>query len=120
MKRPNSLIDELLDVLGIDYLDKEITFNPINLSLGEQQKIFLARVFLQGRDLILLDEPLTNLDMETKVRLRGYIESLKDTKTFLIITHDNELKEIADTRLEISNGQIVSIAGSNHNVEKVS
>ena len=118
-EKANSLLGELVEVLGIDYLEKEISFNPINLSLGEQQKIFLARVFLQGKDLILLDEPLTNLDMETKVRLIDYIRRIKSTKTFLIITHDTELKEIADTILEITNGQITLMC-NNTSVENVS
>ncbi len=53
----SKLLEYLKDILNLKDLDYKVKINPTNLSLGEQKKIFLARVLLRNTDLILLDEP---------------------------------------------------------------
>lgn len=109
MMQPDRL-QSISDLLLLPDLEKEISFNPVNLSLGEQQKVFLGRILFQDREVILLDEPLTNLDFEIKERVRSYIQQYKNQKTFLIVTHDPRLKELADTIFEIKDRSLTVIS----------
>ncbi|WP_425448702.1 ABC transporter transmembrane domain-containing protein [Dethiothermospora halolimnae] len=103
----NTRLKEICKILMIKDLDKEVTLNPINLSLGEQQKIFLARTFFYDKDIILLDEPTSNLDSQVKCNLINYIESIKNNKTILIISHDSSLESIADSIFKIEDKEII-------------
>lgn len=94
---------ELEKILNIDYKDKEITSNPINLSYGQQQKLALMRIFGTNAPILFLDEPLSNLDAETQKRVIDYLKLLKGKKTLLVVMHSNELDEYADAILQINN-----------------
>lgn len=98
--------DEILKMLGIDFADKEVVTKPLNLSFGEQQKIFLARALNRKSDYLFLDEPTTNLDIETKKRLLEYLKKLSDEKCIVLIGHDKEMEEIADDIYRIENGSL--------------
>lgn len=76
--------------------DKKVVTKPENLSLGEKQKIFLARILVNDRKIFLLDEPGSNLDDRTE---RSFAEELgrrKKEKLILIISHNQIYDEIAD------------------------
>lgn len=89
------------DILGIDFEDKRINDNPINLSYGQQQKLNLLRVLSTKKSLLILDEPLTNLDDYTQANLIKYIKGLKGKATIFVIMHSPELDEYADFILDI-------------------
>lgn len=74
---------KLMEMLNVDFEEKEITSNPINLSYGQQQKLALMRVLGNNSDIIFLDEPLTNLDTDTQKNLVDYIKELKGQKQSL-------------------------------------
>ena len=57
---------ELMHLLQVDFSDKEILSNPVNLSYGQQQKLALLRVFGLNSPILFLDEPLSNLDKKTQ------------------------------------------------------
>jgi iron(III) transport system ATP-binding protein len=82
-------IEELLTLVGLSSLGKRM---PHELSGGEQQRVALARTLAAEPDLLLLDEPFSNLDpgLRARVRLevRQIIESLGITAIF--VTHDQE------------------------------
>lgn len=99
----------VLDVLGISFQNKEINESGSNLSLGEQQKMGLLRVLSSDSEVIVLDEPFTNLDRETIDRLTTYISKLKNEKSIIVIMHSPELDEFADIMIKISNGELVYI-----------
>jgi ATPase subunit of ABC transporter with duplicated ATPase domains len=72
-----------------------------SLSGGEMMRCLLARLFLEKPDLILLDEPTNNLDLDSKSQ---FYESLKETKAgMLIVSHDRDLLNLMDRIIEISN-----------------
>lgn len=87
---------ELSNLLRIDFAEKEITANPINLSYGQQQKLALMRVFGTDAPILFLDEPLSNLDVETQQEVVRYIAGLKGKKSILAVMHSDELDKIAD------------------------
>lgn len=97
---------ELAGLLRVDFMEKEITANPVNLSYGQQQKLALMRVLGTDAPILFLDEPLSNLDVETQEKVVEYIAKLKGKKSILVVMHSNELDEIADGIVEIRDGQM--------------
>lgn len=96
-------IVDLNNIFNGKPLDYMVKTNPANLSLGEQQKLFLLRTFLPDKDVIILDEPSANLDYESKLILRDYLKEIKDKKYIFLIAHENIFEEIADKIFEIKN-----------------
>lgn len=82
-------IQEAIALVGLSGLEKRY---PHELSGGQQQRVALARALAPQPSLILLDEPLSNLDVQERLRLRQEVRSiLKETGTSAIfVTHDQE------------------------------
>ena len=86
-------VNEALSLLGIEHLRNR---SPQTLSEGEKRKVAIASVLSSGPDILLLDEPSSDLDPRTKVWLDGFLNELrKAAKTIITATHDLELA--ADT-----------------------
>ncbi len=85
----NRRVHEVLELVGLRSLEKRY---PHQLSGGQQQRIALARALAPQPALILLDEPLSNLDVQVRHRLRAEIRAiLKAAGTSAIfVTHDRE------------------------------
>ena len=96
---------ELLDMLG---LGQRRDHKPSQLSGGEQQRTAVARALINSPDLILADEPSGNLDSKNAVDLHNLFFRLRRElgQTFIIVTHNSELSQMADRKLEIHDGQI--------------
>lgn len=91
---------KLIDILNkvglsryanIKGLDMIISEKGSNFSGGEKRRISLARTFLKDSKIILLDEPLANLDIETSRLIEQLIESIKD-KTVIMVSHEYSKK----------------------------
>ena len=97
---------ELIEKLGIepDWMNRF----PTELSGGEQQRVSVARALINSPKVVLADEPSGNLDTHTKNELHQLFFSLRDElgQTFVIVTHDTELAEMADSKICLSDGQI--------------
>ena len=78
------------------------------LSGGQVQRIALARAFLKNADIVLLDEPTANLDAANKTVLLDVIERLFADKTLIIASHDSEVIQRMDRRIELQQGRLVS------------
>lgn len=85
----------------------EVKTTPANLSLGEQQKLFLIRTFMQEKNIILLDEPSANLDVDSKVILRDFLKEQKENHIIILIAHDLLYEKISDEIYNISNKNLV-------------
>ena len=98
---------ELLDFLG---LKDRFHHKPNELSGGEQQRVAVARALINNPDLIFADEPSGNLDTETAENLHHLFFKLRDEfgQTFVIVTHNEELANMADRKLTMVDGKIVA------------
>jgi iron(III) transport system ATP-binding protein len=100
-------VSELLDLVG---LRERADAYPHELSGGQQQRVALARALANEPDLLLLDEPFSNLDIDTRQRLAGELRSLlKSTgTTVLMVTHDqSEAFAMADHVGVMADGRIL-------------
>ena len=81
---------------------------PAQLSGGEQQRVAVARALFNAPDVILADEPSGNLDSAHARELHQLFFDLRTelSQTFVIVTHNEELAEMADRRLVIKDGVI--------------
>jgi lipoprotein-releasing system ATP-binding protein len=97
--------DLLLASLG---LSERKTHKPAALSGGEQQRVALARALSNDPKIIFADEPTGNLDSENSEAIHSIILDLKNRmgKTFVIVTHNPHLVELADIVFEIKDGII--------------
>lgn len=80
---------EMLELMGLsDHLDKK----PRDLSGGQQQRVAIARTLVLNPDIILFDEPMSALDVDTRISLRREIKELQKRfgTTMIYITHDQE------------------------------
>ena len=98
---------ELLDFLG---LSNRHHHKPSELSGGEQQRVAVARALINNPDLIFADEPSGNLDSESAENLHNLFFKLRDEfgQTFVIVTHNEEFANMADRKLTMVDGNIVS------------
>ncbi|OFY83118.1 MAG: lipoprotein ABC transporter ATP-binding protein [Bacteroidetes bacterium RIFCSPLOWO2_12_FULL_35_15] len=97
---------ELLTFLG---LINRINHKPNELSGGEQQRVAVARALINNPAVILADEPSGNLDTATAKELHQLFFTLREKyeQTFVIVTHNEELANMADRKLIMRDGNIV-------------
>ena len=98
---------ELLDFLG---LSDRYNHKPNELSGGEQQRVAVARALINNPDLIFADEPSGNLDSESAENLHSLFFKLRDEfgQTFIIVTHNEDLANMADRKLTMVDGKIIN------------
>ncbi|REE82068.1 lipoprotein-releasing system ATP-binding protein [Lutibacter oceani] len=98
---------ELLEFLG---LSNRINHKPNELSGGEQQRVAVARALINNPDVIFADEPSGNLDSASAKNLHELFFTLrkKFNQTFVIVTHNQELANMADRKLEMKDGKIIN------------
>lgn len=96
---------ELLQHLN---LTGRMDHKPSELSGGEQQRVAVARALMNSPAVILADEPSGNLDSSSAVELHELFFSLRESlnQTFVIVTHNRELADMADRKLVIKDGVI--------------
>ena len=96
---------ELLDFLG---LSDRYDHKPSALSGGEQQRVAVARALINNPKVIFADEPSGNLDSEAAKKLHNLFVELRDKfgQTFVIVTHNEELADMADRKLVMVDGTI--------------
>ncbi|MEZ4779451.1 MAG: ABC transporter ATP-binding protein [Flavobacteriaceae bacterium] len=98
---------ELLNFLGLSHRE---THKPNELSGGEQQRVAVARALMNNPAIILADEPSGNLDTESAENLHQLFFKLRDEfgQTFVIVTHNEDLAEMADRKLVMQDGKIIT------------
>lgn len=106
----NKVKDRAIELLKMLGLEDRIHHKPSELSGGEQQRIAVARAMINSPDLILADEPSGNLDSKNALELHNLFFQLRKEigQTFIIVTHNEELSRMADRRIAMADGLIVS------------
>jgi lipoprotein-releasing system ATP-binding protein len=106
-KQAEEKAKELLGFLG---LSDRMEHKPAQLSGGEQQRVAVARALINGPAVILADEPSGNLDSVSAKELHRLFFTLRDTfkQTFVIVTHNEELANMADRKLVMKDGVIAA------------
>lgn len=97
---------ELLTFLG---LAERMDHKPSELSGGEQQRVAVARALVNNPAVVLADEPSGNLDSTTAKELHQLFFTLREkfNQTFVIVTHNEELADMADRKLVMKDGNII-------------
>src|SRR2546425_10815762 len=98
--------DEFIRELEDGY-DTVIGERGATLSGGQQQRIAIARALIRDAPILILDEPMTGLDVESEAKVREALDRLMAGKTCLIITHDLQSVENADQVLVLEEGRII-------------
>ena len=105
MKIDEEYIDSIINILG---LNQKLTNMPNNLSGGQQQRVAIARAIATKPAIILADEPTGNLDSKTSMDVIGLLKmtSQKFNQTIVMITHNEEIAQLADRIIRIEDGKI--------------
>jgi putative ABC transport system ATP-binding protein len=99
----------LNEVVGFLGLKDKMNSMPNNLSGGQQQRVAIARALAARPTIVLADEPTGNLDSKTSADVLGLLKttSQKFHQTLVMITHNNEIAQLADRIIRIEDGKIV-------------
>lgn len=97
---------ELLEYLN---LKDRASHKPSELSGGEQQRVAVARALINNPDVILADEPSGNLDSANAKELHSLFFKLREEfrQSFIIVTHNEELADMADRKLQMKDGNML-------------
>ena len=104
-KSANERAKHLIDLMG---LSDRFNHKPSELSGGEQQRISVARALMNNPQVVLADEPSGNLDSKTAESLHELFFKLREVnqQTFIIVTHNNKLADLADKKITIEDGKM--------------
>ena len=83
--------------------------NGNKLSGGQRQKLFLARALYGNPAIVVMDEPTSALDKENTELFYQLISRFKESKTFIIITHDKKIKNLSNRNYSIKDGNILNL-----------
>ncbi len=107
-KSDNSSIKEIIDITELNELKDRY---PNTLSGGQKQRAALARAIIRRPNILLLDEPLSALDTEMRLKLQDYILTVhkKYNLTTILVSHDiSEIFKMSDRVVRLNKGKIVS------------
>jgi molybdate transport system ATP-binding protein len=102
------IVEELMHVMDLEQLQNR---KPDTLSGGQKQRVALARALVRKPKLLLLDEPLSALDTEMRLKLQDHILKLHKefNLTTILVSHDfSEIHKMSDTIIILENGKIRS------------
>lgn len=102
--------DRLSEIMKTTYIDELKDRSPHNLSGGQKQRVALAATLALGNDILILDEPTSELDEHATKRIAGILKDLKDQgKTILLVEHKFcQFREMVDVLVIIENGRITA------------
>ncbi len=106
-----SYMEKIIHTLG---LEERVDSRPNQLSGGQQQRVAIARALASKPAIILADEPTGNLDSKTSQDVMGFLKvtSEKFRQTIVMITHNEEIAQMADRIIRIEDGKIAGRDGN--------
>lgn len=108
----------LKEIVHLLALDGKLKTIPNLLSGGQQQRVAIARALITKPAIVLADEPTGNLDSRTSSDVMGLLKrtSTEFNQTIVMITHNNEIAQLADRIVRIEDGRIVGKEVINHDM----
>ena len=106
-QQKNEKAREMLALFHIEYISERL---PNEMSGGEQQRTALARALASNPKIVLLDEPLSAVDVETRVKLLGEIEEAQRQANipFIYVTHNEiEAERLSKNRITLQKGRVL-------------
>ena len=106
-KADEKFLDDIVHMLA---LEDKMNNMPNNLSGGQQQRVAIARALITKPAIVLADEPTGNLDSKTSADVLGLLKrtGTEFHQTIVMITHNNEIAQLADRIVRIEDGKIVA------------
>ena len=103
-------VEYILEITQILGIREKLNFIPSKLSGGQQQRVAIARALATKPAIVLADEPTGNLDSKTSQDVMGLLKvtSSRFNQTIIMITHNEEIAQLADRILRIEDGKIVT------------
>ncbi|MDX9871314.1 MAG: ABC transporter ATP-binding protein [Clostridia bacterium] len=103
-------VENIIEILGLSEKKNHL---PNNLSGGQQQRVAIARALATKPSILLADEPTGNLDSKTSQDVLGILKmtSTKFHQTMVMITHNEQIAQLADRVIRIEDGKIVPVEG---------
>ncbi len=124
LAKPDATDQEMRDALRAADLDELVSSHPeglaiavgergLSMSGGEVQRLAIARALLVDAPVVVLDEPTSNVDLDTEARIRHALDRLTAGKTVIIIAHRRSTIRGADRIIRVDEGRLVhdAIAG---------
>ncbi len=101
-------LDEIVHMLA---LEDKLNQMPNNLSGGQQQRVAIARALITKPAIVLADEPTGNLDSKTSADVLGLLKrtGAEFHQTIVMITHNNEIAQLADRIVRIEDGRNLQV-----------
>ena len=107
-------IEEIINKVGLSEFVKNLDLGintllldkGLDISGGQKQKISIARALYKDKEIIILDETLSNLDKESKFEILNVLNKFKTTKTIIMISHDEDVLQYADKILLLKDKKI--------------
>ena len=98
-------IEHIIETLGLQEKKESL---PSQLSGGQQQRVAIARALASKPAIILADEPTGNLDSRTSLDVMGLLKVTSEqfSQTIVMITHNEEIAQMADRIIRIEDGRI--------------
>lgn len=101
---------EALEIVGLKH---RMDLHPNKLSIGEQQRIAIARAIVTKPDLLIFDEPTASLDGETGKKILSFIKEniLTKDRAIIVVTHDNRIYNFASRIIRLEDGKLMEQPG---------
>lgn len=101
--------EKAIELFSFLNIKGRMNHKPSELSGGEQQRVAVARALINNPCLVLADEPSGNLDSQHALELHQLFFELrkKMNQTFIIVTHNEQLAQMADRKIAMRDGEII-------------
>ena len=111
LKRVKKLVHKvgLESLLNKNGLNKKIEPKGGNISAGQRQRLLIARALYKEPELLILDEPTSNLDFRTEKEINKLLFSIREKTTMIVVSHNKLLKNEATQVYELKNSNLIKI-----------
>jgi ABC-type bacteriocin/lantibiotic exporter with double-glycine peptidase domain len=100
---------EKQEIENLIHFEEKIGENGVKLSQGQRQRLLIVRLLYENKEILILDEPASSLDLKNILKLKGIIKELKKTKTIILTSHNKEILKVCDKIFFVEDNKIKNI-----------